>query len=471
MDEGHVLVMASGANESRLGLLLREIAAQGLTVVRGPDIGGYPSYAEEVDAAALLMPSGAQGWPDLQQFPIDRFAREGQLVFVNLDATPQAPPAGGDAMYFDLAGWAGDGSLELDRLIEHLRALIATPLSEQHHWKLDAGQVGTATSGITELQSLTDKIGQIGDALSGDEQASRPLRETLDEIGGTYRVVKSAVERFVAAGLSRGGPDAQVYAGLAHGPLAQQIRNGRGHCRRIGRRYRCISGLRDNLAPKLSPITLADLDATFDRLASADGDVFSAMDALGYALTNESQIIVRHLLTGRNEPARRHIAGAIDRLVPLERALEEALAAFQVVTSAIGYAESSPREKEIIYMSKIEIHGDVINANVVAAQTIENSQIAVKNSAAPQDLKVVLEELHEAAKNLTSRLSADDAALAAKDLKDLAEEAVSPTPNRAIWRRAADGLLAAAKSAGETGIVVVDLVSKVATLLGYPLGV
>jgi hypothetical protein len=471
MDEGHVLVMGPGENESRFGLLLRKIAAEGLTVIRGPDIGGYPSYAQEVDAAALLVPSGAQGWHVSQKTSMDRFAREGQLVFVNLDGTSQASPAVGDAIYFDFAGWTGDPSPEFDRLIAHLRVLIGTRLSDQNVWKLDARQVDLANAGITELQTLTDRIGQIGGALSGDEERSRPLRETLAEIGGTYRVVKSAVERFVAAGLSPSGPDARVYAGLAHGSLAQQIRNGRGHCHRIGRRYSCVGGLRDGLAEKLSSQILASLDVTFERLANADGDVFSAMDALGYALTNESQVIVRHMLTGRIEQARQHIADAIERLLPLERAVEKALEAFQIVTTALGYAESSSKEQEVVYMSKVEIHGNVVGSNIVAAQTIENSQIAVKNSAAPQDLKVALEALHEAAKDLTNRLSGDDAALASKDLKDLAEEAVSPTPSRAVWRRAAEGLLSVAKSVGEVGIPVVDLVGKVSTLLGYPLGI
>jgi hypothetical protein len=464
--------MGSGANEARLGRLLRKIAAHGVTVVRGPDMGGFPAYSDEPDAAALLVQSGVEleSWPDQQQSPLDRFAREGQLVLVNLDAKPHAPPTGIEAMYFDLADWAGDVSPEFDQLVAHLRVLIRTHVTDQYYWKLDANQVASATSGVAELRSLTDRLGQIGDVLADDEEQSRPLRETLAEIGGTYRVVKSAVERFVAAGLSPAGPKTQVYAGLAHGPLAQQIRNGRGHCRRIGRRYKCIGGLRDELATKLSAKILADLDDTFERLGSADGDVFSAMDALGYALTNESQIIVRHLMTGRIEQARQHITDATERLLPLDTALETAISAFQGVAAALGYAEPSPREREIIYMSKIEVHGKVSNSNLVAAQTIQNSEIMVKNSAAPQDLKVVLEALHEATKNLTSRLSADNAALAAKDLNDLSEQAVSPMPNRPVWTRAAKNLLAVAKSAGETGMVVVDLVGKLATLLGYPLG-
>ncbi|GEP61165.1 hypothetical protein [Reyranella soli] len=469
MDEGHVLVMGAGAQESALDLLLHKIAANGLTVVRGPDIGGHPSYAQEADAAALLVPSGAQGWPDSKQFDSTRFAKEGQLVYVNLGAVAPVPPDDG-AGYFDLAGWAGDASAEFNRLIDHLRVLIATRVSDLYVWKLDTDQVHSAASGIAELQSLADKIAQIGDALSGDEERSRPLRETLDEISRTYRVVKSAVERFITAGAAPGGPEAQVFAGLAYGTLAQQIRNGRGHCHRIGRRYTRVGGLREGLATELTAKALKDIDETFDRLANADGDVFSAMDSLGYALTNESQVIVRYLLTGRSDQARQNIAGALDRLIPLESALEQALAAFQVVTSVLGYAESPPKEEKI-YMSKLVFQGPVINSTVVAAQTIEKSQIAVKQSAAPQDIKDVLDALHEATKNLTSRLSQKDAALAAKDLKDLAEEAMSPTPSRPVWLRAADGLLSVAKKAGDTGVVMVDLVGKLATFLGHPLGV
>src|SRR5690349_12805145 len=106
MDEGHVLVTAFRADEARLGKLLGDLAARGLTVVRGPDIGGYPSYAQEADAAALLIPAGAD-WPDLKQLPLYRFAREGQLALVNLAVAPRAIPSDSKGVYFDLAGWDG----------------------------------------------------------------------------------------------------------------------------------------------------------------------------------------------------------------------------------------------------------------------------------------------------------------------------------------------------------------------------
>jgi hypothetical protein len=391
-------------------------------------------------------------------------------VFVNLDTKPHAPPAVGDAAYVDLAGWTGVASPEFDRLIAHLRALLATRLGSEFASELSTNEVNAVTSGVTELRALTDSLGQIGEVLADDEERSRALRETLAEISGTYLVVKSAVERFVAAGLSRGGPDAQVYAGLAHGPLAQQIRNGRGHCRRIGVRYIRVGGLRDGLKAKLSPKILEDLDRTFDRLANADGDVFSAMDALGYALTNEAQVIVRHLRTGRIEQARQHIAEAEDRMRPLEEALDKALAAFQGVESALGYAEPLPKPQEVRNVTNVTIHGNVSNANIVVAQTIENSRIAVESSAAAQELKTALVELHDAAQVFTSRLPADAAALAAKDLEDFANEATSPTRRPAVCRRAAEGLLSAAKNVAEGGVAVIDLVGKVATLIGYPIG-
>jgi hypothetical protein len=390
---------------------------------------------------------------------------------VNLDTKPHAWPAPGDAAYKDLAPWNGAASPEFDQLIAHHRALLATRLDRQVALELSTNQVDLATSGVAELQALADSLSQIGEVLSDDEGRSRALRETLAEIGGTYRVVKSAVGRFVAAALSPGGPDAQVYAGLAHGPLAQQIRNGRGHCRRIGLRYIRVGGLRDGLKAKLSPKVLADLDGTFARLASADGDVFSAMDALGYALTNESQIIVRHLRTGRIERARQHITEAEARLRPLEAALDKALAAFQDLESARGYAEPLHEPPEVHNVTNVNIYGDVNQSSVVVAQTIENSRIAVENSAVSEDLKGVLVALHDAATTLASHLPADDAALAAKDLEDFAKETTSSTRRPAVWRRAAEGLLSAAKNVADGGVAVIDLIGKVATLIGYPIGV
>jgi hypothetical protein len=467
MDDAHVLVMSFGADESLLAPALARLADDGLSVVVGPNLGGYPSVAQLSDAAVVLVAVGGSAWPVELTYPIEEFARRGQVVVVGVDANSRAPSTRNDLVYFDLGAWAGGPSATFDALTGHLRALVNSGLHRHVGPQLES-QVEYARTGVVALQELAAQIGQLAEVLADDAEQSLPLRETLAEISGTYRVVKSAVESFVAAGLETGGPSGAAYARLAHGLLAQAIRNGRGHCTRIGTRYERVGGLRDSIKGRLSQESLAELDETFERLANADDDVFSAMDQLGAALTDESRVIVSYLSTQRIDEARERMTRARDRLLPLERALDEALAAFQDVESVLGYAEPVPQEKEVVQVTSqtITILGDVVNSNVVAAETIEHSSIIAAESPIQKDLKAALLELHKATATLTSHLPDDEAALAARDVEDLTKEATSRDPRPAFWRRAAEGLLAAAKKGAEAGTPVIELVTKVTSLLG-----
>jgi len=465
MNDGHVLVMSAGADESRRDQLVARLAGAGLPMVVGPGVGGYPSWAQSSRAAALLIVVDGMSLPAPLPYPLDLFARRGQAVVINLGAPSQEARARGDVMFLDLGPSVPPGAFET--LIAHLRALVASGVDSPTEPELDDSQVEAARNGVLELQSLTGTIGKIGEVLIDDDERSLALRQTLAEISGTYRVVKSAVGSFVAAGVEIGGPGAAAYANLGHGLLAQAIRSGRGHCTRIEMRYDRVGGIRDGLKDQVSPGILAELDETFARLGSADGDLFEAMDQLGQALTEESRVILRYLMTKRSDEARDHIAVAVERLRPLESALDAALAAFQEVESALGYAEPLPPAKEVVHMStqNITIFGDVYRSNIVAAGTIERSSITLAESPIGEELKSALRELHEATAALTTRLSDDEAALAARDLEDLTKEATSGSPRPAFWRRAADGLLTAAKTTAEVGIPVIELVTKVTALL------
>jgi hypothetical protein len=186
-------------------------------------------------------------------------------------------------------------------------------------------------------------------------------------------------------------------------------------------------------------------------------------------LTIEARHVVRLLLAGQERAARQRIAQAREVLLPLEDELDAALEAFQEIEASLGYAEDTRIKTEAVHVSIQSIHigGDVVNSNVVAANTIERSALTLRAaSALPEELKAVLTELHKAVGELTAALPDDEAELAARDLEELTAEATSGSPRPAFWRRAVDGLLAAAREVADVGSPVVDLVTKVAVLLG-----
>jgi hypothetical protein len=317
------------------------------------------------------------------------------------------------------------------------------------------------------LKSLTSVIGTLGDVLSNDDQRSQAVRETLAEVGSTYRVVKEAIVEFIAAGHAIDGRGVEAYAALAHGELRRAIHNGRAHCTRIGVRYERVGGLRDSIKARLPAAALAVMNDTFDRLATADGDLFQSMEMLGETLTTEARVVERLLLTDQKEKARSRVALAAKRLTNLEDTLDDALHAFQRIESELGYAEPVATEGEVANVTNqsITVYGNVVNSAIVAAKTIEGSSIRVVGSDAREDIKAVLLELHKATAEMTTHLPDDEAELAASVLEDLAREATSPSPRPKFWRRAADGLLDAAKKVADVGLPVVELVTKLTALL------
>jgi len=488
VERGHVLVMASDVDASKLRLLIAHLAGEGVPMVVGPEVGSYPSWTQS-KAAALLVAVGEGGLPDPLPYPVSSFAADGQAVVAVLatsasSAGQRMPPASTASVpspsltstpsrsptfaipWYALGDWSGIATPAYGGLIDHLRALVDSGLVASDGPGLDKPQIDDNRVAVAELQSLTALVGDLGGVLSDDDEGSRAVRQTLAEIGSTYRAVKKAIVDFASAGLRIEQDGGAAYSAIAHGSLRQMIHNGRAHCTRIGIRYERVGGLRDAIATRVPPATLATMDGTFTRLATADGDLFRTMEGLGDALARESRTIERLLLTGQDELARQRIAQATEWLLGIEEALDDALHAFQTIESALGYAEAlAPEGGTTVTHQNITIYGDVVGSNVVAAGAIENSSIRVVGSDAREDVKQLLLDLHKAVATLTTHLPAEEAELVASDLETLSDETIAATPRRPVWKRAADNLLAVAKRVAEVGNPIVDLVTKIATLM------
>jgi hypothetical protein len=468
MEHAHVLVMPSNVDESLLHSILLSLTEEGISIVVGPEVGGYPSYADQHDAAVLLIAVGQAGLPQKLPYPVDRLAKNGQAVAVTLGEQSGSKSMPDDVICFDIGTSTTARSRTFQRLVGHLRALIGSRLRLEYAGIEFDEQVSETLTSVKRLKMLTVEIGDLHTVLSEEQAHSSALRETLGEISRTYKVVQEAIETFRAAGLTLERSDGKAFAGLSGGLLKKHIHNGRAHCTRINVRYKRIGGLRDEVKANLSPKALKSIDDTFEELANADGDVFSVMDQLGEALTIESRAILRLLLTDRKEDARKHVAFVSDQFAQLEEALDDALLAFQNIQSSLGYAEPAPKEKEEVQMThqNITIYGDVVNSNVVAAATINDSFDRLAKSEVEEELKSALTALHKATAELTTHLPADEAERAACDLEELAVEATSRSPRRAFWKRAAEGLLSAAEKVTKAGIPVIEFVNKISAMLG-----
>jgi hypothetical protein len=389
------------------------------------------------------------------------------VVIVAVDPEVVLPDELQDLATVDLGEWAGDESEEFTRLVEMLVRLLDHRLSKIPGQLLGPGVVRQAEMAVEQVSEMVSAVHRLDDVLGRNNPQTQALSATLRELGATYRVVKSSIETFFAAGLGPDGIDGRAYAFLERGTLAEAIHNGRAHCLRIGARYYREGGIRQELASRVDSDVLASADSTFEELTNSDHDMLAAMDMVGKALTAESRAIVVHLLTEQEQLARRRLLDARELLLPLEDRLDTALFAFQKLEASLGYAEDHAEDRGVVQVSikNVNIGGGNVGCNIVVAELIKESTILLGSPGVPAELRRYLEELHKAVAALTTTLSDDDALLAARDLKDLTDEATSEKPRTALWQRAANGLLDTAKRVADVGAPVVDLVNKVVALL------
>jgi len=465
----HIYLTAVGVPVERARLLVEALKERSqLELFVDPSAGGTSISEFHYTAAGVVVLWGDS--QDTTTYETNSAIRATKpTVIVRMTAGVPLPETIRDLAVVDLANWAGGDHEELDRLISQLEVIanLNRLKADDTGGQLSSWTSSRASDAIGDLVRLSAEVRRLDVVLANDKIQSVALDSTLREIAETYRVVHSAVEQFIAAGMDPKGIDGQAFVFLERGSLAERIHNGRAHCLRIGARYYREGGIRQVLEASADAQLLQEADAAFAELTSSDMDMLASLDDIGRELTQESRTIVTLLLAGQDQEARQRIAGARETLRPLEQQLDNAISSFQHHAASLGYAENRAPEKEVIQMTTTNIHigGGNTNCNIVVADTIKESSITAAAPGVPEELRQVLTDLHKAVADLTTHLPDDEAELAASDLKNLTREATSGHPKAAQWKRATNGLLDAAAKVATAGLPVVELVTKLSTLL------
>jgi hypothetical protein len=283
---------------------------------------------------------------DFVRSEADRAQKRGVLVPVLFDGDAEIPLGFTELQHADLSNWDGLAGETIDRLVSRLRWLTQrkTHSSDYAGTLLDNDwAIEQSKSATIELQGLVSGIRSVGEVLSIEGKPAEDIRGALTEVERTYRAVKGAIRRFVAPALGPSPLDPQPYLEMEGGVLSSDIENGRGHCLRILTFYGKAHGLRDWLMSRLKEEHLTELDAIFERLGTADGDLFTQMTEIGRVLTNESRVIVNLLFSGQESVARRRIIEGRQKLVPLDDALNTAQEQLKILESSLGFATPSAR--------------------------------------------------------------------------------------------------------------------------------
>ncbi|BBH70018.1 hypothetical protein ACTI_67030 [Actinoplanes sp. OR16] len=459
MTSEYVVVLAADADHDRVGQLVGDLGRRGLTVVAEdavPVIGIFPFLH---DAAAIVV---AFGGPVGAAMP-SIAAEIDRVVPVRLTETAQPPDPIARLTAIDL-GSGADRVREFTELLRRLAALVDDSRNRRSPPRppddADEVVIGAPLYAVDELQRLAAGVRDVASLLAGDADGTRQVRATLDEIGGSYRVVLSAIDTFHAAGADPGRIDLKALATLRGGALAERIHNGRGHCKRIGARYYADGGMRSALAGRVPAVALRQADATFMALTYGDLDMFDELDAVGWSLTRQSRDMFSLATAGQPAEAQRRFEQAREELAPIEEALHRALRDFQDIEQSLGYAQDAPPEVVPVTDESINFYGPVTNA--VIARTISESRITLQAAALQPDLKNEMEQLLTAVKEMSQQLSPDDAVAVAAELEQLTNEVASDQPRPGIVRKCLRSLEQFGKTVADVGVPVIDLATKIA---------
>jgi hypothetical protein len=265
--------------------------------------------------------------------------KDGRLVPIRLDGGAEIPPPFNVLKHAELANWTGDESPAFATIWHSVRNLVERGSGAAQPYGALAENVWViqdAAEASGELRSLAGRFRSINEVLVANTPPVQDLRQALEQVMATYRVVNKAVQGFTIPALKPGALDPEPYVHLAHGNLMNEIEAGRGHCGTILVHYRRVGGVRDAIQGRLSEAQLLDVDDTFEKLGDADGDAFARMTRIGEYLSEESRAVINHLLTHQDAAARERVASTRALLEPLERELSDGMKEMQQLEASLG---------------------------------------------------------------------------------------------------------------------------------------
>ena len=344
---GIVFMSYARSDVDRVRPLVDFLYEQGLSVWWDEDIEPGVRFRDaiydvlEKASCAIVVWTHTSVGRDFVRSEADRALQRGVLIPVVLDAGAKVPLPFTELHQVDLSTWDGSGGEAIGRLVSRVRSLVArkTYSSEYgqpligNNWVLDRSQ-----QAASELADLVARIRSIGEVLAAEAKPAEDVRGALVEVDKTYQVVANAIRSFVAPALGPGPLAPESYIEMERGTLSSDIENGRGHCLLILTYYGRAHGLRDWLKPRLAEDRLAELDQVFERLGTADGDLFAQLTDIGHTLTNESRVIVNLLLSGQEDLARTRISDGRRALEPLENAVNQAQMRLKQLATSLGFA-------------------------------------------------------------------------------------------------------------------------------------
>jgi hypothetical protein len=155
--------------------------------------------------------------------------------------------------------------------------------------------------------------------------AAQKLAQALEEVAKTLVVVDNAACQFLSLGIDHGALEktSKLLLAIDGGGLSTEVERGRGHCHVISEIYR--EHLDKWFERAFNPAENVSAKAAFQRLSSADDDLFGALTTVASLLENEAGEVLDLVLKGDQAGARNRVLSAMPALRPLRKTISKTM--------------------------------------------------------------------------------------------------------------------------------------------------
>lgn len=188
---------------------------------------------------------------------------------------------------------------------------------------VDAASALAAAKHVDEAVGLIARL--VGKLRAQPDIAAVKLSLALTEVVKTYSVVDDAIAMYVSLAIDKDALTAksQQLASLAGGALTTRVEEGRGRCSVIDRIY--WEDLHRWFERALNRAEQVQMERAFERLGSADQDVFRTLADVADQLTSDTARLVDLAIQDRQDDARAHIKDTYRELRDVQGTMAEGI--------------------------------------------------------------------------------------------------------------------------------------------------
>ena len=180
----------------------------------------------------------------------------------------------------------------------------------------------TAVKSAQEIDKAVGIIAKvIGKLKAQPDVAAQKLGQALEEVAKTLQAIDGAASSYLSLGIDEGAleKNSQLLLRIEGGTLATEVRKGLGHCHLIWQIYRAY--LDKWFSKVLAPDEQAAMADVFQRLGSADNDLFADLGRVADTLQQEAAAALDLVVNGEQQKARDRVLQLLPSLRPLRRTI------------------------------------------------------------------------------------------------------------------------------------------------------